>query len=264
MKTFIKLSAIVAAFSITCQMAQAAQSTQLFNFTQPAQTQGNQAVTPNFTLPSQGMAYAYNGYGNTFYVKGLRVAGVLDWLKDYSLTTVSVPNALGQKTKTQVCATEFHNPLTGVLIYRTPVQSLVSGLYVPPSSTQSSCGYWPANQAANPLGLLVELVSMQQNTYTPPATIVTTGTVKLRVLDGGTKAVKWTGIFASTAALGLVQYGELVDVNNDGTDEVVIIYSKDITPLAFQGVKRQLTRQVRNVVTGAGMGQFTWTETYTY
>lgn len=260
-KKLISLLA-VASLSMMGQLVQAEQveqSTSLFKFpvSMVAPASG---VTPNFTAPP--VEYA-TGYFYSRYIKGLRVAGVLDWVKGYQLNTYSAPNAVGEKTLTQTCATEFHNPLSGVLVYTTPIQSLTSGLFSPSSGKYvfGNCGAAPANQAGNTLGLLVETVSMYELDYSSsPAT--SKNTVKLRVMNVGTKVVKWTMTFIPSATLGNPYAGEIVDTNVDGTNDLIIRYNKDVTPVGFNGIKIQYTRQVRNIATGALMAQFTWVETF--
>lgn len=249
MNKFIPILTI-AASALTAQVTEAGQ---LFAFAPPP---ASASAAPSFTIPSQ---HGYMGYYTSSYVKGLRVAGVLDWIKPYSLTTTSLPNAAGQRRKTQTCATEFHHPLTGVLVYRTPLQSLVSALYGASAYVYAGCGASPINQAGNPIGLIAEAVNMQTQIYAPTASNTTS--VKIRVIHGGTKALKWTGTLVSTAALGYPSVGDIIDVNGDGTDEFVVTYNKNVTPVGFAGTKTQYTRQVRNSVTGAIMSTYAWIET---
>lgn len=230
-------------------VAEADQPIMLFDYNQPAQgAQGGEAVSPSYTKP----IVDYVGSAWESYITGLRVAGTLDWVKQISTSKLSAPNLAGLKTLTLTCSVEFHNPFTSALIYQTPILSQVSGLFNG-FWTMSGCAFAPINQAGNPRGLLIETVSIQTN---EPI-------LKIRVMDVATRTIKWTAVIFTTVALGSPSNGYVVDVNGDGTAELVLQYYKDVTPVGFAGSKTQRTRQVRNGLTGSVMTQASWIETYT-
>lgn len=224
-----------------------------------AATQGNQMVAPNFTNPGSGSLTGY-GYSSGFgfgYVKGLRAAGLTEFLKAKSVQAKSAPNAAGNVTRTQTCSTEFRNPITGIVRYTSPTQSITSSP-MPASqfmSTSGGCDAGAMKQAGNPLGLGVELASI--SSYS----VGMNSSVKLRVVNPSTHVVLWSVTLLSTASLGSPIFFEMVDVNNDGTDEIVVAYYKDTTPVGFSGQKTQYTNQVRNGVTGVVLGQYSWVDT---
>lgn len=266
MKEIFKFSA-AAVLSLTCQIAGAAQPVTLFSFPAPVQPQasGQQAVAPNFTIPNQGysMMYGMVGYGmvgNVFYIKSIRAAGVLDMVLEKSTGKFSARSVSGQRTLTQTCSTEFRNPVSGALVYATPGQQLVSAPVGLNGYAYGYCGASPATQARNPLGLILESVVTQSENYVAPK-YVFSNSLKMRVMDGGTKAIKWSGTFNTTVALGSPQLGELVDVNNDGTDELAIIYIKDVTPIGFIGTQTKYSRELRNLLTGVLISTFSWVGT---
>jgi len=191
--------------------------------------------------------------GNAFYIKSIRAAGVLDMVLQKSTNKFSARSVSGQRTMTQTCSTEFRNPVSGALVYATPSQSLTSPLT---TSAWGYCGAAPATQAGNPLGLIVDLIFL--NSFG----VSSSSSLKMRVMDGGTKAIKWTGTFNTTATLGSPQMGELIDVNNDGTDELTITYYKDVTPIGFSGTQIKYSRELRNLLTGTLMSTYSRVETW--
>lgn len=258
---------VLAVLSAMSQAADAAdQSTTLFDFRQTAQSvQADPADTAG--TASSGIAtpmgYAPIIGGSPYeYFYGLRVAGKLDWLKKKETRTYSAPNLAGQRRMTLTCAMEFHNPLTGALVYQTPVLSNVSGLidqgFLGLLIWSAGCGSGYLTQAGNPRPLLVETVHFAINN-----TLETTVKIRVMSVAGVTGTVKWTAVFGTTLTLGEPWYGGLIDVNGDGTDELVIQYGKNVTPAGFAGSQTQYTRQVRNGLTNALIAQQSWIETYT-
>jgi hypothetical protein len=160
---------------------------------------------------------------------------------------------------TQTCSYEFRHPITGVVTYTTAAQSSASSPYGAMSFADGGCSASPMKQAANPLGLLVELAGTIQTPATPGLMEIR---AKLRVTNPATRVARWSALITPTVALGTPQYAEVVDTNNDGTDEIVVLYAKDVTPLGFPGFKDQLTSVVRNGLTGAVLGQHSWVNTY--
>lgn len=262
MKKVARLLA-VATFFITSQIAEAGQPGELFAFDLPLQVQGGQAIAPDFTTP--GVRWIEDYLSRDRYIKGLRIPGVVDMMGVYQSRTLSKPNTAGQVRLTQTCATKFRNPITGALIYQTPGLSLVSDLYDPQEiSMRSGCNALPINQSRDFLGLLCEVVWLDD-----------AGPLKLRVMDMRTNAARWTvvvdavlgrfnsAVSSEKAILGSLGFGEVVDVNNDGTDELILNYYKDITPAnGFNGFKIEITRQVRNAATGRVMAQNSFIEIF--
>lgn len=240
--------------------AQAAQPAVLFSAGQPSAS-ANVGVGPAFTEPGVGMVGMNAGATPiSQFAQGLRVAGVLEWLKQYSTATISAPDAAGNVTKTQTCATEFRNPATAAQNYRTPLQALASLPYTAPMGhVMATCSAAPFSQAANPLGLLAEAVTISQMVITPTGTSFPTR-VKVRVMNPSTGAVLWSALLLPHATMGDPQYGVLIDTNNDGTGELVFLYTKNVTPVGFSGSQTRYTRVVRNGATGAITNTFAWVD----
>lgn len=254
-KKFVPVLAMALA-PLASNGAGAASSGVLFSAAQPAG-----GVAPNFVVPGTGMV-GMNAGGAPIsqFATGLRTAGVTDWLKQYMTATISAPDAAGNVTKTQTCATEFRNPATSALRYRMLVHMLTSLPYAAPMGhVMTSCSASPMNQAGNALGLLAEAITVSQMVITPTGTSFPTR-VRVRVSNPVSGAALWAAILAPTVAMGDPQYGVVVDTDGNGTDEVVFLYNKNVTPVGYSGTQMQYTRVVRNGLTGAVTNTFTWTE----
>lgn len=185
-----------------------------------------EASNQNISTATPILPNELNYYWQDF-VKGLRVKNVTDHL---NMKGILVNGSSGQVR----FQTDFTSPLNGAIRYQTPLfkySGPVAAIATTPFSAATAI-----NQSGNATGLLVESLGyFDSNGFT----------MFVRSVDVSNNKVLWSKRYSSTPKFQLDIYdSRIIDVNDDGTDEILIAGWDMVKMMSYYTVLNSVTGDV--------------------